>query len=637
MWALAGWVGALLLAHNPILLSGFALTQNDLGDTRFNHYMLEHGLRWLLQRPGHEVFWSPPFFFPAHGVAAYSEVLATAIPVYALWRGLGFLPDTAFQLWLLSCTTLNYVAMHALLRRGLSFSPLASSFGALLFAAAALRTNQTMHPQFFPHAFTALAALALVRVARPVGPSVRSRRVWLTVLFACLSAQLWAGFYLGWFLGVGLGLLLLGALLLPEGRRTLAEVVRAHPVWLCVGVLATLASLVPLAVPYLEASRELGARSYAEVRTMLPRWQSWLHLGPFSWVYAKAASLPLFRAIPMEHEQRIGFGLLTTLVCGLGLWSLRRRPVGQLSLGVVLAVVFLATSWWGFEPWRVVYLAIPGAGAVRGVCRIALLMLVPLAVGLAAGLEAMQRRFGTWAALLLGVLAALEQGQTTPAFDKEENRRDVSAIAARVPRDCDAFLYAPVLSRGPWWKEQLDGMWAALESGVPTLNGYSGSEPRGWPFHFSAINSERDAERLVELLLGWRRERGLSPDWRVCVVRRTETDGPERADVEPLEVPRALAPGEAARARVRLRNTGATPWRPEDGVTLALWASPSFRPGEGLVPLPRAVAPGETVELEVPLRAPQEPGLYPVSWRLMRQGRGFGELSTPRQLWVHGP
>jgi Ig-like domain from next to BRCA1 gene len=636
VWALLGVTGALLLAHNPILLSGFARTQNDLGDTRFNHYILEHGLRWLLQRPGHESFWDPPFFFPAYNVAAYSDVLATALPLYALWRALGFLPDTSFQLWLLSLTALNFAAAWALLRRGLAFSAWASAFGALLFAAAGMRTNQTMHPQLFPQAFTAVAALALVRIARPVHPPARSRRVWLGVLFACLSAQLWAGFYLGWFLGIGLLLLLPVALLLPEGRRVLGEVLRAHPVLLAAGALLTLASLVPMALPYLEASRELGVRPYGEVRTMLPLPQAWFHLGRFSWLYATAAALPPFRVIPMEHEQRIGLGLLTTLLCAAGFWAMRRRPAGLLALGLTVAVVFLVTRWGAFEPWRVVYEAVPGAKAIRAVSRVALMLLLPLSVALAGSLEALGRRWGAWVALPLGLLAALEQGQTTPSFDKEENRRDVSAIAARVPRDCDAFLYAPVLSRGPWWKEQLDGMWAALESGVPTLNGYSGSEPRGWPFHFAAINTEADAERVARALEGWRAERRLGADWQVCLVRRTETDGPDGAEVEPLEVPRAVSPGEPVTARVRVRNTGSTPWEPEDEV--GLLGHGSLVGAGRLLLLSRAVPPGETVELSVPLAAPDAPGLYPVSWRMFAAGRGaFGELSPQRMVWVHGP
>src|SRR4051794_21035649 len=70
----AGAVG-LLMAHHPMILSGLAGMQTDRGDTRLINYILEHSYLWLRSAPGHEQFWSPPFYYPAPNVAAYSDVL----------------------------------------------------------------------------------------------------------------------------------------------------------------------------------------------------------------------------------------------------------------------------------------------------------------------------------------------------------------------------------------------------------------------------------------------------------------------------------------------------------------------------------------------------------------------------------
>ena len=87
-WAwpcLVGLVG-LLAAHHPMLFSGFQRVQTDPVDSRFVNYVLEHGARWLSASPGHESFWSPPFFFPAlerGGVLGHAAERGAAVLVDA--------------------------------------------------------------------------------------------------------------------------------------------------------------------------------------------------------------------------------------------------------------------------------------------------------------------------------------------------------------------------------------------------------------------------------------------------------------------------------------------------------------------------------------------------------------------------
>ena len=60
----------IIIAHHPMIASGFRRIQTDLSDSRFNHYLLEHGYRWVRREPLHLDFWSPPFFYPAKNAAA---------------------------------------------------------------------------------------------------------------------------------------------------------------------------------------------------------------------------------------------------------------------------------------------------------------------------------------------------------------------------------------------------------------------------------------------------------------------------------------------------------------------------------------------------------------------------------------
>ena len=114
------------------------------------------------------------------------------------------------------------------------------------------------------------------------------------------------------------------------------------------------------------------------------------------------------------------------------------------------------------------------------ISRVSLMMLVPWAIGLGLFFDALIARRRTLLALSLGVICLAEQGVSTPSFDKQANRDDIASVARRVDRRADAFYYSPRNSPYPSWKANLDAMWAGLESGVPTINGYSGGTPVGW-------------------------------------------------------------------------------------------------------------------------------------------------------------
>ncbi|MHB8875047.1 MAG: hypothetical protein ACYC8T_15285, partial [Myxococcaceae bacterium] len=534
LWPVLFCLGGLLLAHHETLLSGFRLTQNDPGDTRFVHYLLEHGWRWLLRRPGHLELWSPGYFFPAQNVGAYSESALLAVPFYAPWRIVGFQPDTAFQLWLLSIGAANFTVSYLLFTRSLKLSRLGSAAGAALFAFGAVRINQTMHPQLFPAVWTVLCAFAITRLfSSDEGEQTpRRRRVWIFVAGLSAAAQFWSGFYLGWFMLLGLTIALGWALVLPPSRRALFRVLKEHPIALGLAATVSALAIAPMAVHYLAASREVGMRSYGEAMTMIPPPQSWLHLGTFSWAYAWMGKLDLFRAIPMEHEQRIGSGLVATLACLAGLVLGGRKNPGIRFFALCgLTVVLLSTRFGEFTLWKWVFEYFPGAKAVRGVSRVGIMMMLPLGMGVAAFLSWLEGkgRAAGLGAVGLSAVVLLEQGETTPAYDKLQLREDVTAIAAAIPAGCGAFVLSPLQGYGPMWKYQIDAMWAQMQSGVPTLNGYSGNSPPGWPLGDTNLHEERDEHRVNFQVNQWIQLQKLDPS-TVCWVKVGFQEGPYRAE-----------------------------------------------------------------------------------------------------------
>jgi hypothetical protein len=510
----AAWVVGMWLAFNPTIASALGRVQGDWGDARLNNYILEHGYRWLLGLPGHRSLWSPPVFFPAPNTAAYSDILLGVAPAYWVWRVVGLPPDTSYQLWEMTLASLNYAVAVGCCRRLLRVEWTAAAFGAFVFAFASTRLAQIGHSQLIGQFYMLTACYALVRIfEEPSEASARARADarrpwWIAVAGASLVLQLWAGYYLGWFLAFAIALGVGWSAVLPASRRRLGTVLRESHVAIGLTALGSELALIPLALPYMRAASDVGFRTYSNVTWYLPRVWSWIYLGLESRQYGWMYQIPAIRNTAEGHEHRLGIGLLTTAVVVVGLWLARRRQVVQLLCAVAITIVLLATVWPnGWSAWITVYHGVPGAAAIRAVSRIALVLLIPAGVGAAVLAERLRGHAPVLVLLAIGM--ANDQRQTFRSFDKAEGRRRVAVIASAIPSGCAAFLYTPPAgTEDPWWY-QTDAMWASMNSGVPTINGYSGNTPPEWRFYRNQIVNPAHNRQLIEDLITWSRRWSL--------------------------------------------------------------------------------------------------------------------------------
>ena len=148
----------------------------------------------------------------------------------------------------------------------------------------------------------------------------------------------------------------------------------------------------------------------------------------------------------------------------------------------LLIVALLATLLYRGDDtaWSTVRAYVPGAAALHAVSRVGLMLLILWSIGLGLFIEALQAQGRSIVAFGVGLLCLLEQGVTTPSYDRDEHRTAVAALARRIDRRDTAFFYSPHHARSTHFKYHIDAMWAGLETGVPTINGYSGNFPLLW-------------------------------------------------------------------------------------------------------------------------------------------------------------
>lgn len=511
--ALLPWsIGVLgiLIVQWPVILSGFTRVATDMGDTRLVAYFLEHSFLWLQGNSLHSSFWNAPFYYPVPNTMALSEALIGAAPPYWLWRLLGGAPWGAFQFWVITWFALDYFAAYGFLRRILQVSRGGASLGAFLFAFGSPRAATQGHQQMLVHAYSVWALEAGI-----LGLRGRPRAFFVAALF--LALQFWSAFYLGWFTAVGLGASA-GVWMAWNRRRVTTRMI----VHLGLASILLVLLLAPLALHYHAASLTTGGRQWSEVSLMLPRLQSWLFMGDQSLLYGWTKVIRMFQVIPNENEQRLGIGWITLAVAIYGLRGARHRAEGRWLIGTLVVTFALVSAFWpGLSLWWFIYKTVPGADALRAVSRVGLWTTLGMSAGLASAWDELRRgpiRQRDGIALVLALWIGLEQVQQISTFDRQEPLERVAALVGR-GLECRAEAGAPIYfearkgDRHPPFAQEIDAMWAGLALGRPTINGYSGSEPKGYP----GVAASR---KWVE---DWLQSQGHDPH-RLCYVTASSAD-----------------------------------------------------------------------------------------------------------------
>ena len=477
------FLAGLWFFFGQLVLTKFDAVPGDLGDSRFNAIVLEHGYRYLGGDGWHRPLWSPKWsFFPHKDVLAYSDNLFGTLPLYVLARCVGLGELAAFDTWVVILTVANFASMVLLLRE-LGLSRLSAALGGFVFAFAMPRGQQLNHLQLFPQFFTPLCFFCLVKM--------RGLRPWTAYgAVGCAVLQLYAAIYVGWFLALALGIgatvTALIAVFSRDFRNSLS--VRLRRLWLhaIAAALVGMVVLLPLGFHYMRALREVGPRNYDEISGMLPRVTSYLLPADYTALY-HPWMLKLKQGLPVAHEQVMFAGFLVMLSASIMLVSLTLKPRRiaanawncvwiAIWLGTVFATLFVNGSL-----WNVLHRVIPGGGAIRAVSRVVLLQLLPLGAATAWVANWIEKRAGVVVAALFAVLVVVENsGAANYHFSAREQKaridRTISELAAE---PCAAFV---LTGTEPSYITQIDAMWASLETQTPTLNGYSGNSPRKWQF-----------------------------------------------------------------------------------------------------------------------------------------------------------
>ena len=360
-WPLAIGVPALVLSvslfvfHYPTISSKFAIIQGDFGDNMILNYALEHEYRWVTGNQLDHSFWSPPIFYPQHDTAAYTELMLGSLPAYAVWRLFGVAPLTAFQLWVITVSALNFLSAWWLLRSVLACGWIGATGGSLLLSFGSPRMMELGHVQLLPDFYMIVAFAGLCMLFARAPGELTSRQVYtgLLLFLGGFCLQLHTSFYNAWFMVFTSALGLVFAFLLPDSRsRLLCFLERWWKPLLSATLLAALAIAPYMSVAF-TIFRQVGGRSYSEVRMYLPSLKSWLAQGPNHLLYGGLNRLAGVGPNYGSKEMFEGIGLFTTALVIAGFVLFRQRTILRLWSLVAFSVIILSYQFpRGFSLWH---------------------------------------------------------------------------------------------------------------------------------------------------------------------------------------------------------------------------------------------------------------------------------------------
>jgi len=205
--------------------------------------------------------------------------------------------------------------------------------------------------------------------------------------------------------------------------------------------------------------------------------------------------------------------VLAVFVPGVAMLATRVRRQGNgadcalVMVGVAVVIFWLLQmDYFGMRPWRAVWVAVPGAKAIRYTFRSQLVanLFVALVV---ARLLARMARTRCWTVLLCAFLIVEQVNLAWPSLMSRTAALAWIDAVPPPPDGCRVFYVTPHAGppdrTGP--QHQDDAMLFAEIRDTPTVNGYSSWFPDGWALDEPASPGYADAIRA------WAARNGISP------------------------------------------------------------------------------------------------------------------------------
>ena len=410
----------------PTVRSHFKLIQGDSNNFGEATAIMEHQYKALFDFGYKFKFFSPPYFSPSQNTALFTDLYLGVSPVFWALRAV-FDPFTSYQVWSIIMYLLIFLSAHLLLR-ALKVPGFLSLFSALIFVFVNNVSMVLFHAEMLSVWYSILFLYFLVRLMQ------KQSVVAFALAIVCLLLQLFSNFSLGITLAVCAFFIAL--FLVVDFRNGLVRIIVLHRASFLLGIAAL-------------------------ILTAAAVWR--FYLGQLFVLFPLTDFIKL---LPLPRKE--------FLLVILPIILFRNSKKTEVRLCLYLLLIFSAQ----------IYLEIAQSGKV--------LFELFLFVSVVALFSAVYTEFNVRfykvaiAFLLVGTVLALTGGKPIYPYQYTNRKSEIYArplalIMFLQNYDCKLFYIQASGHEQLMLKEiHLAGVWGALESGIPTLNGIGKYTP--YPF-----------------------------------------------------------------------------------------------------------------------------------------------------------
>lgn len=492
VYPLIALILGLLTVQFRVLGFDFSRIPGDLGDARFNMYLLEHAYQFSTGQWAE--YWNAGFFYPGLESISYSDNLLGASPLYSIARVIGGSREGAFQFWILSMTVLNFLAAYFLFLRW-SNKEAWSALGAFVYAFSLVLFSQMYHVQTMPRFAFPLMLLFFYRFHEQGKVRFLVLAVWMLVW------QFWCGIYLGFFaLFVGV---LFAICSLPFYWKKYFELIRNWKSLLFFGLSSIMATLVMLKLmaPYMRRAEHAIPYTQERILATVPRLGSYFYSMDDTLLWGVLSEVG--DQWKWSYTQTLfigGVALTAVFLCLILLFKkdfrnhvMSKKVLPFALTGLITFSVFI--KWGGFSIYLYL-LEIPGFGALRSLDRMINLELLFAGMAVVGVLYYLMK--GRRVQLIFGIMLIFllmdnyKLNVRSGTFSKKDAQQRIENLRQKIVdlEKHQVLAYQPETLVDNVIFYQIDAMLAAQAEGIRTVNGYSATSPYGFDLFWRELNDE---------------------------------------------------------------------------------------------------------------------------------------------------
>ncbi len=479
-----------------ILGRSFEYFPGDLGDARFNMYLLEHAYKWFTGQESS--FWNASFMYPEPKIITYSDNLLGSAPFYSIFRLINCDRETSFQYWCLTLSIMNYSSCYFFLKSWSKNNP-ASALGAFVFAFSMALQSQMTHAQTFPRFCIPLAFWMGILFLK----ELKSRFFFATIVFVVY--QLYCGIYLGLMLSVPVGIFLLAGIIYR--RKLLIEKIK-NIKWLLAivgSILINILIALPLMLPYYEHSKDIPPYSYESVFLSIPTLKSFFFSQPGSILWSFLETTGMHLTSFWDHQ--IFSGGISTLCLLLFFFiailkllhkrffsSIFITAYDYLFLFTALFTLLLFTRFNYFSFYKIIF-NIPGFSSMRAIQRIINIELIFFSIATTFIFSKIIKK--KWISTILFIIISIGliidnyyNKEVIYHTEKMASQKRTNALSFKmrdIPKGSIISYEFTGIPDDPVGY-QLDAMLAAQTLSLKSVNGYSATSPGSYTQYWGELS-----------------------------------------------------------------------------------------------------------------------------------------------------